>query len=177
MKSLVMTAAPLAMIADGHSQAQAALGIQWHVIAMFLPSFVTGNLIARFGKERIVATGLILLLVCSAVALTGTDLTHFWGALILLGVGWNFGFIGATAMLTDTYRPEEAAQAQGFNDFLVFGFVALASAGSGGVFALSGWNAVNLVVFPVVTVALAALLWLALAGVGRSALGSDRPPS
>jgi MFS family permease len=176
MMSLVMTAAPLAMIAHGHSQTNAALGIQWHVIAMYVPSFVTGSLIARFGKERIVATGLALLLICAAIALTGADIAHFWATLIILGVGWNFGFVGATAMLTETYRPEEAARAQGLNDFLLFGFVALASAGSGGVFALAGWNAVNLVVFPVAAVALAALLWQALASRRAAVSGSDRPP-
>jgi MFS family permease len=169
MMSLVMTAAPLAMIAGGHSQAHAALGIQWHVIAMFLPSFFTGHLIARFGKEIIVGVGLGLLLICAAVALAGIELLHFWAALILLGLGWNFGFVGATAMLTDTYRPEEAARAQGFNDFLLFTFVALASAASGGLFAAAGWNAVNLVVFPVVAVALACLAWLVLAGRPKTA--------
>jgi MFS family permease len=176
MMSLVMTAAPLAMIAHGHSQTNAALGIQWHVIAMYVPSFVTGSLIARFGKEKIVATGLALLLICAAIALTGADIAHFWATLVILGVGWNFGFVGATAMLTETYRPEEAARAQGLNDFLLFGFVALASAGSGGVFAVAGWNAVNLVVFPVVAVALGALLVQAVAGRRAAASGSDRPP-
>jgi MFS family permease len=177
MMSLVMTAAPLAMIAHGHTQAEAALGIQWHVIAMYVPSFVTGSLIARFGKEKIVATGLALLLICAAIALTGADIAHFWATLVILGVGWNFGFVGATAMLTETYRPEEAARAQGFNDFLLFGFVALASAGSGGVFAVAGWNAVNLVVFPVAALALAALLWQALAGRRPAAAGTERPPA
>ncbi len=176
MMSLVMTAAPLAMIAVGHSHSQATLGIQWHVIAMFAPSFFTGNLIARFGKERVVATGLALLVACSVVALTGADVAHFWVTLILLGVGWNFGFVGATAMLTDTYRPEEASKAQGLNDLLVFGFVAVASAGSGGVFALAGWNAVNLVVFPVVALALGALAWLTLGAGGRSLPEPPSPP-
>ncbi|MCC6984452.1 MAG: MFS transporter, partial [Bauldia sp.] len=143
---------------------------------MYLPSFVTGSLIARFGKERIVATGLALLLICAAIALTGADIAHFWATLIILGVGWNFGFVGATAMLTETYRPEEAARAQGLNDFLLFGSVALASAGSGGVFALAGWNAVNVVVFPVVALALAALLWLVLASRAPAVSGSDGPP-
>ncbi|MEL7525032.1 MAG: MFS transporter, partial [Pseudomonadota bacterium] len=131
LMSLVMTATPLAMIACGLTETDAALGIQWHVLAMFGPSFFTGSLIARFGKERIVSIGLSLLAGCSIVALMGIELAHFWTALVLLGLGWNFGFIGATAMLTDTYRPEERNMVQAVNDFLVFGFVAAASFSSG----------------------------------------------
>lgn len=159
LMSFVMTAAPMAMVSHGHSMSNALLGIQWHVMAMFAPSFFTGSLIQRFGKERIVVVGLLLLGGCSALALAGPHLAHFWGALILLGVGWNFGFIGATAMLTETYRPEEKNRVQAVNDFIVFGFVAAASLSSGGILNAYGWNTVNVVVFPVVIITLAMLFF------------------
>ena len=160
LMSFVMTAAPLAMIACNHSPDDAALGIQWHVIAMFGPSFFTGALINRFGVERVIAAGLILLAGCSAVALAGVDVMQFWIALVLLGVGWNFGFVGATAMVTDTYRLEERNKVQASNDFLVFGFQALASFSSGKILALYGWETVNWSVLPFVAFALAALVFL-----------------
>ena len=160
LMSLVMTATPLAMIACGFTETEAALGIQWHVLAMFGPSFFTGSLIVRFGKERIVAVGLLLLAACSVVALMGIELANFWAALILLGLGWNFGFIGATAMLVDTYRPEERTMVQATNDFMVFGFVAFASFSSGQVLELFGWNAVNWIVLPFVGLSLILLSWL-----------------
>ncbi|MCB1497282.1 MAG: MFS transporter [Bauldia sp.] len=150
LMALVMTAAPLAMVACGLGEDNAALGIQWHVLAMFGPSFITGRLIARFSAETIITVGLALLAGCGAVALAGIDLANFWLALILLGVGWNFGFIGATAMLTQTYRPEERGKVQGLNDFLVFGTVAVASFSSGTLFSTLGWDWINIVVFPVV---------------------------
>lgn len=159
LMSFVMTAAPMAMVSHGHSMSNALLGIQWHVMAMFAPSFFTGSLIQRFGKERIVITGLVLLAGCAALALAGSHLAHFWGALILLGIGWNFGFIGATAMLTETYRPEEKNRVQAVNDFIVFGFVALASLSSGGILNAFGWNMVNVIVFPVVIITLLMLLF------------------
>ncbi len=158
--SLVMTAAPLAMVACGLGENNAALGIQWHVLAMFAPSFVTGSLIARYGKETIIAIGLALLAVCVAVALAGIDLLNFWGSLILLGIGWNFGFVGATAMLTETYRPEEQARVQGFNDFIVFGSVALASLSSGSLFTSLGWTWLNVAALPIVAVAAVAVGYL-----------------
>lgn len=160
LMSLVMTATPLAMIACGLSETDAALGIQWHVLAMFGPSFFTGSLIARFGKERIVSIGLTLLAGCSIVALMGIELAHFWTALVLLGLGWNFGFIGATAMLTDTYRPEERNMVQAVNDFLVFGFVAAASFSSGALLNAFGWGTVNVLVFPFVVLCIGLLVWL-----------------
>jgi MFS family permease len=155
--SLLMTAAPLAMVGCGLGQNNAALGIQWHVLAMFTPSFVTGSLIARFGKEPIIAVGLGLLAACALVALAGIELMNFWVALILLGVGWNFGFIGATAMLTETYRPQEKGQVQGLNDFLVFGAVAIASFSSGHLFSTVGWERINWVAFPIIAVCAIAL--------------------
>ncbi len=163
LMSLVMTATPLAMIGCGLSETDAALGIQWHVLAMFGPSFFTGSLIARFGKERIVSIGLALLAGCAVVALMGLELAHFWTALILLGFGWNFGFIGATAMLTDTYRPEERNLVQAVNDFLVFGFVAAASFSSGALLNAFGWATVNILVFPFVVLCIGLLIWLVLA--------------
>ncbi|HSM19564.1 MAG TPA: MFS transporter [Hyphomicrobiales bacterium] len=159
--ALVMTATPLAMVGGGHSTESAALGIQWHVMAMFVPSFFTGNLIARFGKEKIVATGLIVLASSAAVALSGVSVWNFWTALVLLGLGWNFGVIGATAMLTDCHQPAERNKVQGLNDFLVFGLNAAASFSSGVLLVLLGWSAVNFIVFPAVALCLAALVWLA----------------
>lgn len=160
LMAFVMTGAPLAMIGCGISITDSTLGIQWHVMAMFGPSFFTGHLIARFGKEKIVATGLIILIACALVALSGLELWQFWLALILLGIGWNFGFIGATAMLTDCYRPEEKSKAQGANDFILFSSVAFASFMSGQTLNAYGWTGLNLVVFPVVILCLAALLYL-----------------
>jgi predicted MFS family arabinose efflux permease len=158
--SLVMTAAPLAMVACGLGQDNAALGIQWHALAMFAPSFITGSLIARFGKETIIAVGMALLAACVIVAVMGIELLHFWVALVLLGVGWNFGFIGATAMLTETYRPQEQGPVQGLNDFILFGSVALASLLSGPLFSGLGWTWVNVVALPIVAVGAVALALL-----------------
>jgi MFS family permease len=162
LMSFVMTGAPLAMVQHGHSVEHSTLGIQWHVMAMFAPSFITGHLIARFGKETIVAIGLLILMACGVVALSGLDLMHFWGSLILLGLGWNFGFIGATAMLTDTYEPQEKNKAQGANDFIIFGSVAFASLMSGHTLNAYGWDFLNWIIFPVSGMALVSLLWLKL---------------
>jgi MFS family permease len=159
LMTLVMTAAPLAMIGCGLTQSDAALGIQWHVLAMFGPSFFTGRLIVRFGKERIVIAGLALLTACAIVGMSGLSLAHFWITLVLLGLGWNLGFIGATAMLADTYRPEERGRVQGLNDFLVLGTAAVASLLSGKLIGGPGWTFINMIVFPVVAISLAALAW------------------
>jgi MFS family permease len=164
LMSLVMTAAPLAMVQCGLSQDDAALGIQWHVIAMFGPSFFTGSLVARFGRESITSIGLSLLLAAGIVALLGITVAHFWLALILLGLGWNFGFIGATSMLTDAQRPEERARVQAANDFCVFGVVAMASFSSGKILNGAGWEMVNWMLFPAVGLTIAALAWLTLTG-------------
>ncbi len=158
LMSLLMTAAPLAMVGCGLGEDNAALGIQWHVLAMFAPSFVTGSLIARFGKEVVIGVGMALLALCGVVALLGIELANFWIALILLGVGWNFGFIGSTAMLTETYRPEEANKVQGLNDFLVFGSVAIASFSSGKLYVAVGWEKLALFAFPIVLACVLALL-------------------
>ncbi len=161
LMTFVMTAAPLAMVGHGHSVDHAALGIQWHVLAMFAPSFVTGHLMARFGKERITAVGLLLIAVSGAVALSGLALWHFWISLVLLGVGWNFGFIGATAMVTDCHTPAERGKAQGANDFLVFGTVAAASFFAGALLHASGWQTINWLIFPAVAFILVPLVWQA----------------
>lgn len=162
LMSFVMTAAPIAMVACGHSVGDAALGIQWHVLAMYGPSFLTGRLIARFGKEKVTAFGLLLTALAAVVGLSGLSVAHFWIALVLLGIGWNFGFIGATALVTDCYRPEERVKVQAANDFLVFGSVALASFSSGGLLSTGGWDSVNWLVFPPVAIALALVAWQAM---------------
>ena len=165
LMAFVMTGAPLAMQNCGFGPDDSTWGIQWHVMAMFGPSFFTGHLISKYGKERIVTMGMFLLAASAAVGLHGISLAHFYVALILLGVGWNFGFIGATAMLTETYRPEEKAKAQGANDFILFGSVAVGSLMAGqtlNAFGDQGWNAINYVVFPVVAICLLALAWISL---------------
>jgi len=159
LMSFIMTAAPLAMIGCGHSVGEAALGIQWPILGMFGPSFFTGNLIARFGKGRVTAVGLVLIGLAAIIGLSGISVAHFWATLILLGIGWNFGFIGATALVTECYRPEERTKVQAANDFLVFGSVAIASFSSGKLLNAGGWDNVNWLVFPPVLIALALLAW------------------
>ena len=160
LMSFVMTGAPLAMVGCGFTPDEATLGISWHVMAMFAPSFFTGRLIARFGKETIVATGMVLLIGCAIVALSGIALWQFWLALILLGVGWNFGFIGATAMVAETYTAAEKNKVQGAHDFMLFGTVAFASLMSGQVYNAGGWDMLNWIIFPVVLFCLVALGFL-----------------
>ncbi|MCC0016302.1 MAG: MFS transporter [Rhodobiaceae bacterium] len=160
LMSLVMTAAPIAMLACNYGVADAALAIQWHALSMFAPSFFTGHLINRFGKERVAATGMVLLAGCGIVSLSGVDLAHFWGALILLGLGWNFGFVGATAMVTDFCRPEERNKVQALNEFCVFASVATASFMSGRLLDLFGWETVNIAIFPGVAIALVLIFLL-----------------
>lgn len=160
MMNLVMTSAPLAMVGCGHSITDATLGLQWHVLAMYAPSFVTGSLIIRFGVERVVIAGLALIAASAVVGLMGLTVAHFWVGLILLGIGWNFAFVGATTMVTQCHRPEERNKVQAFNDFLVFGSMAIGSFASGKLLATLGWAAVNEVVFPVVFIAAALVIWL-----------------
>ncbi|MDN2564951.1 MFS transporter [Aquibium sp. A9E412] len=162
LMSFVMTGAPLAMVGCGFTPDEATLGISWHVMAMYAPSFVTGSLIARFGKERIVAFGLALLIGCALVALSGVALWQFWLALILLGVGWNFGFIGATAMVAECYRASEKNKVQGVHDLILFSTVAFASLMSGQVYNAFGWEMLNWIALPVAALCLAALGALAL---------------
>lgn len=162
LMSFVMTGAPLAMVGCGFTPDEATLGISWHVMAMYAPSFITGGLIARFGKERVVAAGLFLLVGCAAVALSGIHLWQFWLALVLLGVGWNFGFIGATAIVADCYRTSEKNKVQGVHDFMLFSTVAFASLMSGQVYHAYGWAMLNWIVLPVVALCLLGLATLAL---------------
>src|SRR5262249_32321138 len=162
MMNLVMTSAPLAMVDCGHSVTDATLGLQWHMLAMFGPSFFTGSLIQRFGVNRIVLTGLALILLSALTGMAGITVAHFWTALILLGLGWNFAFIGATTMVTKCHRLEERNKVQAFNDFLIFGSMAIGSFASGKLLATLGWIVVNEVVIPPVMAAAALLFWLAL---------------
>lgn len=157
--SLVMTPTSLAMSDSGFNSDQAADVVRWHVFAMYAPSFFTGSLIARFGHFKIIAIGLGLLACCAAIALQGVELHHFYLALIVLGIGWNFGFIGATSLLATTHSTEEQVFVRGLNDFLVFGFVAAASFSSGALLNGWGWNAIQYAAAPAVIVALFVLLW------------------
>ncbi len=168
LMNLVMTSSPLAVVGCGFHTADAANVVTGHVLAMFIPSFFTGHLIARIGVERVMAIGLVILAGAGIVAMAGVQLENFYLALILLGIGWNFGFIGATAMLTGAHSAEERGRMQGLNDFLVFGGVTLASFSSGGLMNCSGgsvqagWQAVNLAMLPFLVLAGGALIWLAL---------------
>jgi MFS family permease len=158
--NMVMTSAPLAMVGCGHSITDAALGIQWHVMAMYAPSFITGSLIARFGVERITGIGLALIAATAVVGISGISVAHFWTALVLLGLGWNLSFIGATTMVTQCHRPHERNKVQAFNDFLIFGTMALSSFSSGQLLEKFGWTSINEVIFPAIFVTAALLLWL-----------------
>ncbi|MGA2567863.1 MAG: MFS transporter [Pseudolabrys sp.] len=161
MMNMLMTSAPLAMVGCGHSVTDATLGIQWHVLAMYSPSFITGGLIARFGVERITGIGLSLIALAAVAGISGITVAHFWSALVLLGVGWNFAFIGATTMVTQCYRAEERNKVQAFNDFLIFGGMAVSSFSSGQILEYFGWQAINEVIFPTIVVVGAMLAWLA----------------
>jgi MFS family permease len=159
MMNLLMTSAPLAMVMCNHSVSEAALGIQWHVIGMYAPSFFTGTLIVRFGLRSVMAIGLTLILAAAAVDLLGVELWNFWMALLLLGIGWNFAFIAATTLLTECHGPRERNKVQAFNDFLVFGSTAIGSFFSGALLSHWGWAIVNATIFPVVIGAAALLFW------------------
>jgi len=164
MMNLVMTSAPLAMKMCGLSVSDSNFGIQWHIVAMYGPSFFTGALIARFGAPKVVATGLLLEAAAATIGLSGITALHFWATLIVLGLGWNLGFVGASALVLETHRPAERNKVQAFNDFLVFGMMAVGSFSSGQLLANFGWSAVNLVVYPPV---LLGLLVLTLASFAR----------
>lgn len=168
LMNLVMTSTPLAVVGCGFATSDAANIVSAHVLAMYAPSFFTGHLIARFGARAIVGTGLVILAAAGGVAMSGVDLAQFYIALILLGIGWNFGFIGATTMLTAAHAPEERGRVQGMNDMIVFGGVFVASLSSGtlmncsGGSAETGWQMVNLAMLPFLVLAGSALIWLAL---------------
>ncbi len=167
LMNLVMTSTPLAVVGCGFGQNAAADVVTAHVLAMFAPSFFTGHLIARFGVEKILGIGLIILTAAGLVGLSGIGLGNFFVALILLGIGWNFGFIGATSMLAGAHAPEERGRVQGMNDFMVFGLVTVASISSGGLMNCSGgspvegWISVNLAMVPFLVLAIGSLIWLA----------------
>lgn len=163
LMTFTMTGAPLAMVVGcGFPTELATLGIQWHVLAMFGPSFFTGMLVKRFGAEKVVVGGLLILMACAVVAHMGVELWNFWLALVLLGIGWNFGFIGATAIVASTYRPHEADKVQGFHDIVLFGAVAMSSFSSGKIFTTWGWSVMNLVIWPVAGLCLLLVLSLLL---------------
>jgi MFS family permease len=168
LMNLIMTSTPLSVVGHGFTQNNAADVVMSHVLAMFIPSFFTGHLIARFGAERIIATGLAILGSAGLIGLSGMDLGNFYIVLVLLGIGWNFGFIGATTMLTAAHEPQERGRMQGMNDLFVFGFVSIASFSSGGLMncsgssASEGWMAVNMAMIPFLILAAVALIWLVL---------------
>lgn len=168
LMNLVMTSTPLAVVGCGFETNDAANVVTSHVLAMYVPSFFTGHLIARFGVEKIMACGLLILAAAGVVALSGVELEHFFVALVLLGIGWNFGFIGATTMLAGSHEPYERGRMQGLNDLLVFGGVTVASLASGGLMncsggsAQEGWTAVNMAMAPFLMLAGGALIWLVL---------------
>jgi MFS family permease len=154
----LMTSAPLAMRLCGLSQADANLGIQWHVLAMYGPSFATGRIISRIGAPKVVAAGLAISACAAVVGLSGLTVRHFWASLVLLGLGWNFGFVGASAMALDCYRPEERTRVQSMNDFAVFGSMVVGSFLSGGLLNSHGWEVVCLISFAPLLLA-ALTLW------------------
>ncbi|UWQ34699.1 MFS transporter [Leisingera sp. M527] len=166
LMNLVMTSTPLAVVGCGFTEGNAADVVTSHVLAMYVPSFFTGHLIARFGVEKIMAAGLVILAGAGAVALQGVEIENFFIALVLLGVGWNFGFIGATTMLAGAHESYERGRMQGLNDLLVFGGVTMASLASGGLMNCSGgnpadgWSAVNMAMAPFLVLAGGALVWL-----------------
>ena len=168
LMNLVMTSTPLAVVGCGFGPGRAADVVTAHVLAMYAPSFFTGHLIARFGAERIMGAGIAILAAAGVVALQGVELPNFFIALVLLGLGWNFGFIGATSMLTSAHEPHERGRMQGLNDLLVFGGVTVASLASGGLMncsggdAQTGWTSVNLAMAPFLVLAAGALIWLVL---------------
>jgi predicted MFS family arabinose efflux permease len=155
--NLVMTSAPLAMKMCGLTVSDSNFGLQWHIVAMYGPSFFTGSLIARFGAPLVVALGLSLEAVAAMIGLSGLSAAHFWATLIVLGLGWNFGFVGASALVLETHTAAERNKVQAFNDFLIFGMMAIGSFSSGQLLANYGWSAVNLVVYPPVLLGLIVL--------------------
>lgn len=159
--NLLMTATPLAMGASDHPFSEAAFVIQWHMVGMFAPAFVTGHIIKRLGLTPVMLAGVVLNIACVAIALSGVHVIHFWFALVLLGIGWNFLFVGATTLLTESHTPAERAKVQGVNDTAIFMTMIFTSAASGALFTLQGWHAMNLWAVPALVLAGAGLLWLA----------------
>lgn len=158
--NFLMTATPIAMGVCGHPYGDAAFVISSHVIGMFAPSFVTGALIRRLGVVPVLFAGALLNIVAVGAALSGISVAHFWVSLVVLGVGWNFLYIGGTTLLTETYRPEERAKAQGANDLVIFVMMTLSSFTSGMTVTTAGWEKVNMAALPLIGVVLVAILWL-----------------
>ncbi len=159
--NLLMTATPLAMMATHHPFADAAFVIQWHVVAMYAPSFVTGTLIQRVGLFPVMLAGVVLEATCVAIALSGVDVMNFWLALVLLGVGWNFIFVGATTLLTESHTSAERAKVQGVNEMAILFTMVASSFSSGALFTYQGWQAMNLAALPFLALAGAGIVWLA----------------
>lgn len=158
MMTFMMTGTPIAMMICGFSPSESTLGIQWHVLAMYGPSFFTGKLITRYGADRVTASGLVIMIICAIIGFSGIELWNFWLALVLLGIGWNFGFIGATSMVTTCYRRSEKNKVQGFHDGVLFSLVALSSLASGQVLNYWGWQVLTGILWPVCGLCLVILL-------------------
>jgi len=170
--NLLMTATPLAMNVCGFPFGDSAFVLGWHIVGMYFPGFFSGGLVKRFGVLTIMFTGLVILAGCALVAMSGISIVHFWLADVLLGVGWNFVFVSATTLLTETYQPAEKAKVQGINDSLMFATMISTSLGSGSMFSASGWNLINLYTLPVLAAFAAAVLalgWQRRRGVARVA--------
>jgi len=159
--NLLMTATPLAMGFCGHPYTAAATVIASHVVGMFGPSFFTGSLIRRFGVLQVMLAGVALMCACVGVALSGQEVVNFWWALVLLGIGWNFMYIGGSTLLTEAYRPSERAKAQGVNEMTIFAVQAISALSSGVLVNTRGWNTLNYVALPAILLAGAAAAWLA----------------
>ncbi|TQV80478.1 MFS transporter [Denitrobaculum tricleocarpae] len=157
--NLIMLATPLAMLACNHSFSDSNFVISWHVLSMFAPSFFTGSLVRRFGVEPILLTGGLLILACVAINLSGVEILQFWSALVMLGLGWNFLYVGGSILLTSTHRPEEQAKVQALNEFLTFSVVAVTALGSGALLHYFGWDALNLGVLVPVLLVITSVLW------------------
>lgn len=157
--NFLMTATPIAMAHAHHQFADTALVIEWHIFGMFAPGFFTGSLIKRFGETRIIIAGLLLQFVCVAIALDGIEVLHFWASMLILGVGWNFAFTGAAALVTTAYTPAERAKTQAAMNFLIYGFVAVLSLSSGALVHFLGWTWVIIAALPLIAIALGSTLW------------------
>jgi MFS family permease len=172
---LMMSVTPLAMMLHKHTFSDATFVIQWHVLGMYVPSFFTGHLIRKLGTLNIMLVGTVMIVVCIVVGYDGTSLTHFWIALATLGVGWNFLFIGATTLLTETYSVAERAKTQAFNEAVIFTTVGVATFFSGTLLHEVGWRAVNLAALPAIVIVASAILWLMLRGAGKPSNAEAEP--
>ncbi len=161
LMNLLMTATPIAMSFCSHPFGAAALVIEWHVVGMYAPGFFTGSLIKRYGVLNVILAGVVLIAGCVVVSLNGNTIAHFVGALVLLGVGWNFMYTGGTTLLTEAYAPAEKARTQGANDFIVFATMGVSSLASGAMVSSAGWETMNRAVLPFLALIAAAVFWLA----------------